>query len=110
MEIMITSDKQNALLNRRELEFTLNYSGPTPPRKKIHAKLAAIINTPKEQLVLDSLKNRFGMMQLIGGARAYQTREDLKRLESEHLLKRGKIEEDKADAEDAPAGSAVEAS
>lgn len=112
MEIHITSDTENALLNRRELAFTITFNGATPSRKMVHAKLAAMINAPKDQLVLGSLSNRFGMSQISGDARAYTSAEDLKKIEHEYLVKRGMSgeEENSADAQDAPSGDAAEAS
>ena len=112
MEITITKDIQNELLSRKEVEFTIVYSGATPSRKMIHAKLAAILNAPKEQVVLDSLKTRFGMMQLSGSARFYDKKEDMLKVESAYLMKRGLSAEDESesDAQDAPSGDAAEAS
>lgn len=49
MEITITSDKENVLLNRREVGFDIVFNGATPSRKMVHAKLAAMLNTPKDQ-------------------------------------------------------------
>jgi small subunit ribosomal protein S24e len=112
MEITITSDVDNVLLNRRELGFNIAFNGATPSRKMVHAKLAAMLNTPKNQLVIGSLQNRFGMMLINGDARVYTTVEDLKKIEREYLLKRGMTgeEENNADAQDAPSGDAAEAS
>ena len=112
MEIAITSETPNLLLNRRELKFTITYNGATPSRKDVHAKLAAMLNTPKEQLVIGTLNNKFGMTFVLGDARIYDSRDDLKRLESGYILKRGMSEGDEsgADAKDAPSGDAAEAS
>lgn len=112
MEINITSDIQNALLNRRELVFTIAFTGATPSRKMVHAKLAAMINAPRNQLVIGSLKNRFGITQISGDARVYTTPEDLKKIEQAYLIKRGMDgeEDTNADAQDAPSGDAAEAS
>ncbi|NLV27514.1 MAG: 30S ribosomal protein S24e [Methanomicrobiales archaeon] len=111
MEISITSDVENALLNRRELVFTIVFNGPTPSRKMVHAKLAAMINAPKDQLIIGSFQNRFGMMQISGDARVYSSAEDLKKIEHEYLVKRGLSgeEETSEDAQDAPSEGAAEA-
>ncbi|KAF5091812.1 Ribosomal protein S24e [anaerobic digester metagenome] len=112
MEITITSDKENVLLNRREVGFNIVFNGATPSRKMVHAKLAAMLNTPKDQLVIGSLQNRFGMTQITGDARIYTSAENLKKIEPEYILKRGMVgeEENNADAQDAPSGDAAEAS
>lgn len=108
MEISITSDKQNELLSRRELEFTLTYNGATPPRKLVQAKLAAMVNAGKDQVVLDSMKSRFGISLLKGSARVYQKSEDLVRLERSYLMTRGGVAEE-VFAKDAPSDDAAEA-
>jgi len=91
MEISITSDKQNELLSRRELEFTLNYTGATPSRKLVQAKIAA-------------------MMNATGSARVYQNKEDLVKLERGYLMARGGIADEVFGAQDAPSEDAAEAS
>ncbi|HWQ66234.1 MAG TPA: 30S ribosomal protein S24e [Methanospirillum sp.] len=108
MEIMISSDKKNELLTRRELEFTIAYNGATPTRKLVHAKLAAMVNVPKDQVVLDSMKCRFGMSTLKGSARVYENREALLKVERAYLLTRGGVS-DEVDAQDAPSKDAAEA-
>ncbi|WP_319539789.1 30S ribosomal protein S24e [uncultured Methanospirillum sp.] len=110
MEISITSDKQNELLSRRELEFTLNYTGATPSRKLVQAKLAAMMNAGKDQVVLDSMKCRFGISVLRGSARVYQNKDDLVKLERGYLMTRGGVAEEVFGAQDAPSEDAAEAS
>ncbi|HWQ63155.1 MAG TPA: 30S ribosomal protein S24e [Methanospirillum sp.] len=110
MEILITSDKQNELLSRREVAFTLNFNGATPSRKLVQAKLAAMVNAGKDQVVLDSMKSRFGISVLTGSARVYQNKEDLVKLERGYLMTRGGVAEEVFGAQDAPSEDAAEAS
>jgi len=53
MDINILKDKNNALLNRRELDFILKYEGSTPSRSDVRNKLAAMLNAPLELLVIE---------------------------------------------------------
>jgi small subunit ribosomal protein S24e len=110
MEVLITSDKQNELLSRRELKFTLNFTGATPSRKLVQAKLAAMVNTGKEQVVLDSMKSKFGISVLTGSARVYQSKDDLVKLERGYLMTRGGVADEVFGAQDAPSDDAAEAS
>lgn len=89
MEFEITRDVRNEVLNRRELVFTLTFDGPTPSRKSIQEKLAAMMNKNENLLVLDSLKTRFGKMEVTGRARIYDDEESRKSTERDYLLKRG---------------------
>jgi small subunit ribosomal protein S24e len=112
MEITITSQNENVLLNRKEIRFTIRFTGATPSRKMVHAKLAAMLNTPKDQLVIGTLKNRFGVSEVQGDARVYTSAELLKKIEHEYLVKRGMTgeEDGSTDAQDAPSADAAEAS
>jgi small subunit ribosomal protein S24e len=96
MDFEITRDVRNELLNRRELDFTLTFDGPTPSRKSIQEKLAALQNKDENLLVLDLERTRFGKMELLGRARIYDDEESKKSTEREYLLKRG---EPKAESE-----------
>ena len=96
MDFEITRDVRNELLNRRELTFTLTFDGPTPSRKSIQEKLAAMLNMSANLVVLDLDRTRFGKMELTGRARIYDDEESRNSTERDYLLKRG---EPKAESE-----------
>ena len=96
MDFEITRDVRNELLKRRELTFTLTFDGPTPSRKSIQEKLAALQNKNENLIVLDLERTRFGKMELFGRARIYDDEETKTSTEREYLLKRG---EPKAESE-----------
>ncbi|HQD25738.1 MULTISPECIES: 30S ribosomal protein S24e [Methanoculleus] len=96
MDFEITRDVRNELLNRRELTFTLTFDGPTPSRKSIQEKLAAMLNMSENLVVLDLDRTRFGKMELTGRARIYDDEESRNSTERDYLLKRG---EPKAESE-----------
>lgn len=89
MEIKITSNTRNELLSRNEVAFTAMYDGATPARADIGAKIAAMQNTPVENLLLSPLKGRFGARAVNGIARIYDSPEALKATEREYLIARG---------------------
>jgi small subunit ribosomal protein S24e len=89
MEIEIVQDTRNELLSRRELRFVLTHDGPTPSRKEIVGRLSAMNNVPEELTVLDPLATRYGMMQVEGMLRIYDTDEAKNRAESAYLFSRG---------------------
>jgi small subunit ribosomal protein S24e len=89
MDFEITSDKRNELLSRREVRFTLRYDGATPSRMQIIGKICALLNVKDQQVVLDSLKSRYGRMELTGEARIYDSEEVKKKTERAHLMTRG---------------------
>src|SRR5512147_2480784 len=89
MEFEITQDKRNELLRRREVAYTLRFSGPTPSRVQIVGKLAAVLNVNDKQLALDSLRTRYGKMELHGKARIYDNADDRQKTERSYILARG---------------------
>jgi len=96
MDFKITRDVRNEVLKRRELEFVLTFEGPTPSRKSIQEKLAALQNKNENLIVLDLERTRFGKMELVGRARIYDDEETKISTERKYLLKRG---ESKAESE-----------
>ncbi len=89
MEFTITRDTRNELLTRREVEFALRFEGATPARQMILGKLGATLNVNEKQMILDSLKTKFGTQTLIGKARIYDTEDAKLRTERDFLMKRG---------------------
>jgi small subunit ribosomal protein S24e len=89
MEFEITKDTRNELLMRREVDYTLRFTGPTPSRIQIGGKLAAILNVTEKQLALDSLRTRYGRMELRGSARIYDSEEARNKTERSFIMARG---------------------
>jgi len=88
MDIKILKDKKNALLNRRELDFTVKYEGSTPSRSDVRNKLAAMLNAPLELLVIQRIKTEYGMQESKGYAKLYEDASRMKEVELEFVLKR----------------------
>ncbi|HNS82760.1 MAG TPA: 30S ribosomal protein S24e [Methanolinea sp.] len=89
MEFEVTRDTRNELLGRREVDFTLQFDGPTPSRKQILGKISALMNVPEKQVVVDSLKTSFGMTACTGSARVYDSEERRNQIERAYLMNRG---------------------
>ena len=92
MEIEIDSKKNNPLLNRTEIYFTIKHIGEkTPNREIIRAELADKINVKKEDVILDSINTTFGVQEITGYAKVYSSSDKLKVIEREHILVRNKL-------------------
>ncbi|HEU17289.1 MAG TPA: 30S ribosomal protein S24e [Methanolinea sp.] len=89
MEFEVTRDIRNELLGRREVDFTLRFDGPTPSRVQVIGKLAAQLNVGGDQMVLDSMKTSYGMTELRGNARIYDSKEAKEKTERSYLVTRG---------------------
>jgi small subunit ribosomal protein S24e len=92
MEIEIDSKKNNPLLNRTEIYFTIKHLGEkTPNREIIRAELADKLNVKKDDVIVDSVHTTFGLQKITGYAKVYSSPDKLKGLEREHILVRNKL-------------------
>lgn len=100
MEIEFIEEKENKLFNRKELKFYVDYDGEATPKiLDIKSKLVALLNTKKELLVVDNVQPHYGEPKALGYAKVYETVDDLKYIETNHVL--AKNEEPEEPAEDA---------
>jgi small subunit ribosomal protein S24e len=93
MDINITEDKNNALLNRRELKFDATFEGSTPSRIDVKSKIAAMLNVPLELVILQKFENSYGMSAANGYAKIYEDADRMKIVEKEYVLKRNALPE-----------------
>jgi small subunit ribosomal protein S24e len=92
MEIEIDSKKNNPLLNRTEIYFTIKHIGEkTPNREIIRAELAEKLNAKKDDVIIDFVHTTFGIQEITGYAKIYSSPDKLKGLEREHILVRNKL-------------------
>ncbi len=105
MEVQIIKDKTNPILKRREISIKVK-DKITPSRIEVKGKLAALLNSKPELIVIERLGTVYGKQELAGTACIYQTEERLKQLAHEHLVARDapKVKEGgEAPAQPAPA-------
>ena len=89
MEIKAIDQKENTLLNRREVSFEVSYQGEaTPNRISVRSKLSAIINEEANLTVIRRIENKFGLQKSVGVAYVYPDLETRDKIESKHIIKR----------------------
>jgi small subunit ribosomal protein S24e len=93
MDIKIMKDNTNALLNRREIDFSINYEGPTPARNVVRGKIAAMLNVPLELVVVHKMGNEFGRQALEAYVKIYESAERMKQIEKNYILERNTVPE-----------------
>lgn len=93
MDINIVEDKNNALLNRREVRFDATFEGSTPSRIDVKNKLAAILNVPLGLVILQKFENSYGMSAANGYAKIYDDEARMKIVEKAYVLKRNELPE-----------------
>ncbi len=87
MEIQIINDRTNPILNRREILLKVKEKA-TPSRIEVKGKLAALLNSKPELIVVEHLDTIYGKQELVGTACIYQSEERLKQLAHQHLVAR----------------------
>lgn len=111
MEIQIIKDKTNPILKRRDISLKLKNKA-TPSRIEVKNKLAALLNSKPELMVVERLDTIFGKQEMTGAASIYESEERLKQLAHQHLVARDapKAKEAKeAPAQAAPAQASTPA-
>ena len=97
MELKIESQKENALLARREVSFSLRHEGATTPsRVQVRQLLAGELGTKTENVVVDHMASSYGKGATRGTARAYKSADSARATERVHLLKRNGLYQEKA--------------
>jgi len=87
MEIQIIKDKTNPLLKRREISVAVK-NKTTASRIELKNKLAALLNSKPELIVIEHLDTIYGKQEMNATACVYQTEERLKQLSHQHLIAR----------------------
>ena len=87
MEVQIIKDKTNPILKRREISLKVK-NKTTPSRIEVKSKLAALLNSKPELIVIEHLDTVFGKQEIGGAVSIYQSEERLKQLAHQHLVAR----------------------
>jgi small subunit ribosomal protein S24e len=101
MEIEITDEEANELLNRKEIRFSIVHDEETPSRLAVRDSLAAKLDKDSDEVLVHQMDTKFGMNETLGHAKVYESPEDAREIEEEYMLERNKIgEEEEESAED----------
>ncbi|MGD0646025.1 MAG: 30S ribosomal protein S24e [Candidatus Bathyarchaeia archaeon] len=90
MQVKIESSKDNPLLKRKEVGFTIN-QGPrekTPPRLEVRKALAIEMKIGDEVVFVKRMHTKTGTSITQGVANVYQTIEQAKLIEPDYIRKR----------------------
>ena len=102
MEIEIISDKENPLLKRREVHFRVNHEqmGSTPPRLEVRKAVANALKAKVDFVFVKKFKTRTGKHIAVGLANVYDSVDQARLVEPEHIIKRNAPPEKPAEAEE----------
>lgn len=109
MELKIETEKNNPLLHRKELHFTIASKTPVD-RAKIKDKIVALTGSNDDRVVVDKINRKYGEDKITGMAKVYSTKKALMEIENKFMVKRNKIGEKKEEpkAEEKPAEAPAE--
>ncbi len=94
MEIRILEERANPLLQRTEYTFEVSHAtGPTPTRESVRGELAKLTKVPKDRLIIERMRAKFGTATAVGLAAGYQNADFLKKVVREHILVRNGLKE-----------------
>jgi small subunit ribosomal protein S24e len=89
MELKITSKKENPLLKRKEVQFTVVHNqGKTPGRLDIKRSIASELQISDKLVFVRKMKTMTGTNTAIGEANAYETEAQGKLIEPKYIVKR----------------------
>jgi len=89
MDIEINEKKNNPLLNRTEVHFTIDHEGEgTPNREIIRSEIAEKLNVKKENIIIGNISSSFGIQKSRGYAKIYTNQKKSEELERKYIIKR----------------------
>ncbi len=88
MKIEILEEKENPLLERKEVTFKLIPEGGGEPYEKVRERIAAMMDIDENTFVIQSMKSRFGKNEYRGFLKVYKNEEKMRHVEENHVLKR----------------------
>ncbi len=105
MKVKIVSKEQNPLLKRNEVIFRIEHAqdGGTPTRLEVRQQLATLLKTDLELVFVKEVETKTGTMIALGEANAYDSIEQAKLVEPEHIITRNMPPKKPEESEEAPA-------
>ena len=96
MNIEVIQDRQNPLLNRRELDLIIIYESGTPKRDEVREEISKKFGVEKDRIIVEKMESLFGANKAKVHVHIYDTAEHARRYERKHILRRhGLLEEAK---------------
>ena len=91
MELEITEQNDNPLLNRQEVKVVIKHNeDSTPRRNQVIKNLSEQLKTKRELVIIDHLKNAYGKTETHGYVKIYSDKESLEQIETKPSMDRHK--------------------
>ena len=91
MELEITEQNDNPLLNRQEIKVVIKHNeSSTPRRNQVIKNISEQLKASRELVIIDHLKNAYGKTETHGYAKIYSDKESLSKIETKPSMERHK--------------------
>ncbi|MFX1328930.1 MAG: 30S ribosomal protein S24e [Promethearchaeota archaeon] len=98
LNIEITEEKKNPLIERMEITFRIDHFGASSPnRLEVKKKIAALQGSNEKLTIVRNLKTHFGASYTIGKAYIYKDAKELQYFEPFHIQVRNLEKEKRAE-------------
>lgn len=104
MEIEILSEKENPLLERKEINFRVSYEKTTPNINEVRSKLIEVLKSDKNLTVVDTINQEFGRRSAQGYVKVYSNKKAAE-VEPKHKMKKNSLITDEKEQAAAKEGS-----
>ena len=85
MDIEITEKINNPFFKRTEVHFVVKHQNQGTPNKAIlRNELANALNAKKDQIIIDSIHSGYGIQQIKGYAKVYNSQKEAEKIERKH--------------------------
>lgn len=88
MELTITGNKENALLQRKDVTATLTFDKATPSNAEVSKALAAKLSAPEDAIVIKKIEGGFGTTSAKVRAVVYASAEQKLKIEPKKKAKK----------------------
>ncbi|XES76784.1 MAG: 30S ribosomal protein S24e [Candidatus Bathyarchaeia archaeon] len=89
MELEIVSKKENPLLKRKEVQFTIVHAqSKTPARLDVKRSIASQLQISEKLVFIKHMQSMTGTSKTVGEANAYDSEAQAKLIEPEYIIKR----------------------
>lgn len=89
MKVEVINQQRNELLNRNEVTFRVEHEGGgTPSRFEIRQKLITMLGADQEKVYITKFTTKTGSMTAIGSVNIYDSVDQAKYAEPEHIIQR----------------------
>jgi small subunit ribosomal protein S24e len=94
LEVKILEQRENPLLQRTEVRFAVSHpTTATPTREDVRSELSKLTKIPKDRLIIERMRARFGRAESHGEAAFYRSKEAAEKVVREHILVRNGLKE-----------------